>query len=124
MHKSMCNPATESTVEFKVLGPLEVTVGSESLELRGNRQQTVLAMLLLAAHCPVTMDRLLEAIYGENLPSTARSQVQNSILSLRHLLDTHGKEGVNATQPHGYMIRVGEGQLDTQRFEELVATAR
>src|SRR5690348_16594104 len=98
MHKSMCNPATESTSELKVLRALEVPVGSGSLRLRGHRQQTVLAMLLLAANCPVTMNRLLEAFYGESLPSTARSQVQNSMLSLRRLLGSHGQDGVIATQ--------------------------
>jgi DNA-binding SARP family transcriptional activator/tetratricopeptide (TPR) repeat protein len=70
------------------------------------------------------MDRLLEAIYGEDLPPTSRAQAQISISSLRRLFATHGHDGVITTRDHGYVIRVDHGQLDARQFEELVAAAR
>jgi DNA-binding SARP family transcriptional activator len=77
-------------VEFRILGPLEVAVGSQRLELGGARQQVVLATLLLSADRVVTLGRLQEAVYGQDLPPTARSQAQISVSSLRRLFASHG----------------------------------
>ena len=71
-----------NSVEFRILGPLEIMAGSSRLEVSGTRQQVVLATLLLNANRVVTMDRLLEAIYGEDLPPTARSQAR-TVLAYR-----------------------------------------
>jgi DNA-binding SARP family transcriptional activator/tetratricopeptide (TPR) repeat protein len=111
------------SVEFRVLGPLEVVMGAERLELGGTRQQVVLAALLLSANDAVTLGRLQEAIYGEDLPPTSRSQVQISVSWLRRLFAAHGQATAIATRAGGYVLRVGPGQLDSWRFSELVATA-
>ena len=81
-------------------------------------------MLLLNANRPVTVYRLLEAVYGEDLPPTARSQVQISISTLRRLFASCSSGSVITTCATGYAIQVGDGELDSQRFEELVATGR
>jgi DNA-binding SARP family transcriptional activator/tetratricopeptide (TPR) repeat protein len=114
----------EFLVKFRILGPLEILDGSERLELGGARQQIVIATLLLSANRVVTMDRLLEAIYGEDLPPTARSQAQIAISSLRRLFASYTSDTVISTHAHGYVLQVDSGQLDSQQFDELVATAR
>jgi DNA-binding SARP family transcriptional activator/tetratricopeptide (TPR) repeat protein len=114
----------QPSVQFRILGPLEVVAGSERLELGGARQQTALAALLLSPNKVVTMDRLLEAIYGADLPPTSRAQAQISISSLRRLFAAHSREGVIATHDRGYVIQVERGQLDSLRFDELIAAAR
>ena len=111
-------------MEFRILGPLEVAVGAERLELGGPRQQVVLATLLLNAGSVVTVGQLLEAIYGEDLPPTARSQVQISISSLRRRFASQGHAAAISTQAQGYVLQVGNGRLDSQRFGEMVAAAR
>jgi DNA-binding SARP family transcriptional activator len=113
---------TEPPVKFEILGPLEITVGSQRLDLGSARQQIVIATLLLSANKVVTMDRLLEAIYGEDLPPTSRAQAQICVSSLRRLFATHGLSGVIATRAHGYVIQVASRRLDAQCFEDLVAT--
>jgi DNA-binding SARP family transcriptional activator/tetratricopeptide (TPR) repeat protein len=118
-----CGAGRGDQVEFKVLGPLEVAVGSLRLELGGVRQEIVLAALLLGANNVVSLGRLQEAIYGEDLPSTSRLQVQISISSLRRVFAAHGHPAVIATRGPGYVIQVGAGQLDSRRFENLVAAA-
>src|ERR1039457_5753517 len=110
----------EPLVKFGVLGPLEVTVGSERLDLGGSRQQIVTATLLLSANRVVTMDRLLEAIYGENPPLTSRSQAQISISSLRRLFASRSYDAIISTRAQGYVIRVDSGRLDSQQFGEQV----
>jgi DNA-binding SARP family transcriptional activator/Tfp pilus assembly protein PilF len=97
---------------------------TERLELGGARQQTVLATLLLSPNKVVTLDRLLEAVYGEDLPPTSRAQAQISISSLRRLFATQGHEGVITTHDRGYVIQVERGQLDSLRFDESVTAAR
>lgn len=111
-------------MKFRVLGPLEVTVGSERLDLGGSRQQVVVATLLLSANRVVTMDRLLEAIYGENLPLTSRSQAQISISSLRRLFASRHRDVIISTRAQGYVIRVDSGRLDSQQFGEQIAAGR
>jgi len=112
------------SVEFRILGSLEIAAGPERLELGGALDQVVLAMLLLNANRVVTVDRLLGAIYGEDLPPTSRAQAQNSISSLRRLFASHGDADAISTRAQGYVIQVGNSQLDSRRFAELAATAR
>ena len=111
-------------MKFRILGPLEIEAGSERFELGGTRQQIVIATLLLNANRVVTTDRLLEAIYGEDLPPTSRAQVQISISSLRRLFASRSHDGVISTHAHGYVIQVDSEWLDSQEFERLVAGAR
>jgi DNA-binding SARP family transcriptional activator/Flp pilus assembly protein TadD len=111
-------------VKFRILGPLEIAAESDRLDLGGTRQQIVIAMLLLNANRVVTLDRLLEAIYGEDLPPTARSQAQISISSLRRLFGSRSREAIISTREHGYVIEVGSAGLDSRQFAELVTAAR
>lgn len=111
-------------VEFRILGPLEIMVGPARLELGGIRQQTVLAALLLNANKVVAVDRLLEAVYADHLPSTSRAQLHISISSLRRIFAARCGAEVIATRAPGYVIRVDDGRLDSERFGELVAAAR
>jgi DNA-binding SARP family transcriptional activator len=111
-------------VEFRILGPLEITAGSDRLDVGGTRQQIVMAMLLLAANQVVPMDRLLEAIYGENPPPTSRSQAQISISLLRRMLTQHSSTAIITTHAHGYIFETGGEQLDSARFEKLASEGR
>jgi DNA-binding SARP family transcriptional activator len=111
-------------VEFRILGPLEVSDGDRRFDLGGTRHQAVLAMLLLSADRAVTVDRLLEAMYGEDLPSTPRSQVQIAISALRRKLAAHDHASAIFTREQGYVLHLGDGWLDSRRFEELAAAGR
>jgi DNA-binding SARP family transcriptional activator len=111
-------------MKFRILGPLEITAGSDRLELGGARQQIVVAALLVSANRVVTMDRLLEAIYGEGLPPTARSQAQISISSLRRILASRSNREIISTREQGYVIQVDSGDLDSAQFQQLMTAAR
>jgi len=115
--------APQGVAEFKILGPLEVAVGSTRLELGGARQQVVLAMLLLSVNHPVDASRLEQAIYGETLPPTSRSQVHISISLLRRMFAAHGSATAISRQRHGYVLQVDDSRLDARRFTELTAAA-
>lgn len=104
-----------SPVEFRILGPLAVRAGPDRLELGGARQQVALAVLLLNANHVVSVGRLLEAVYGEEPPPTARAQTQITISALRRLLAAPGQDGIISTRGQGYAIEAGDGQLDAPR---------
>jgi DNA-binding SARP family transcriptional activator len=83
-----------------------------------------LATLLLSPNQVVPLERLVEALYGDRLPTTSRSQAQITISALRRSFTEHGGGAVITTRAHGYFIRVEDGQLDSQRFADLMAAAR
>jgi DNA-binding SARP family transcriptional activator len=107
-------------VEFRLLGPLEVLKDGEALALGGPRQRAVLAVLLLHANDVVPTDRLLDQLWGEQLPPTAATSLQNCVSQLRRLL---GAERVITRTP-GYRLQVEQDELDLHRFERLVKEAR
>lgn len=111
-------------MEFRILGPLEAIGDRGSMDLGGTRQQVVLAALLLSANRVVSMDRLVDTVYGDCPPATARSQVQIAISALRRLLADSGSGSIIETHPQGYITRVAGEQLDSLRFAELMAAAR
>ncbi|WP_327091558.1 tetratricopeptide repeat protein [Nonomuraea sp. NBC_01738] len=111
-------------MDFRVLGPLEVAVDRQRLDLGGTRQQIALALLLLDVNHVVTIGRLMEAIYGEDPPTTSRSQVQICISTLRRLLAAHGEGSIISTEPQGYALRVAREQVDANRFDAITQNAR
>jgi DNA-binding SARP family transcriptional activator len=111
-------------VEFKILGPLEVAHGGERIDIGGPRQQAVLAMLLLAENHVIPIDRLIEAVWDERPPDTARGQIQICISALRRQLRAaEGRERIVSRRP-GYMVQVEDGVLDLHVFDAHIAAAR
>jgi DNA-binding SARP family transcriptional activator len=111
-------------LEFRILGSLEVSGDQGSLDLGSARQQIVLATLLLSPNRVVPLERLVEALYGGRPPSTSRSQAQITISALRRSFTEHGGAAAIATHAQGYAIQVEDGQLDSQRFADLMIAAR
>ncbi|MBW6433287.1 tetratricopeptide repeat protein [Actinoplanes hulinensis] len=111
-------------MEFHVLGPLEAVLDGQRLDIGGNRQQIVLASLVLEAGTVISIDRLMKAVYGEGLPSSARVQVQICVSALRRLLGSHGHPKAIATRNQGYVLVPTGIDIDLHRYERLVQEAR
>jgi DNA-binding SARP family transcriptional activator len=107
-------------LDFRILGPLEVTDAGEPIELHGQKQRALLALLLLEANRVVSTDRIADALWGEQPPRTAATSIQNFISQLRKLL---GAETL-VTKPPGYELRLAPEQLDLERFRHLIEEAR
>ncbi len=107
-------------LEFRLLGPLEVLRQGTPVQLGGQRQRALLAVLVLEAGRVVSTDRLVELIYGSEPPKTATTSLQNSISALRKLL---GQEIVETRAP-GYLLRAAPDATDAGRFERLLGLAR
>jgi DNA-binding SARP family transcriptional activator len=112
-------------VEFRILGPLEMLASGKPVRLAGRRLRTVLAVLLVNRHRLVPVDYLVDAVWGEDPPATARRQIQNTISGLRRLLaDGGAAEPALATEATGYRLSPDVGTLDAQVFQDLVAQAQ
>ena len=107
-------------MEFRILGTLEVEDEGRLLKLGGTRQRAVLALLLLHANDVVPRARLIDELWGGEPPDTARTALQVHGSQLRKLL---GSDRIETRSP-GYALRVEPGELDLERFQELVAQAR
>ncbi len=106
-------------MEFRILGPLEVREGERILPLGGARRRAVLALLLLDANRVVSVERLVDGVWGDTPPPSALASLQNHLGRLRRQL---GERLV--TRSPGYELRVGDGELDLDRFARLVDDAR
>jgi DNA-binding SARP family transcriptional activator len=88
--------------------------------LGGARQRILLAVLLTRANEVVSVDRLIDALWGANPPRTAANALQYHVSRLRKVLG--GGDRIVTRDP-GYLIRVAPDELDLFRFEWLVAEA-
>jgi DNA-binding SARP family transcriptional activator/tetratricopeptide (TPR) repeat protein len=112
-------------LKFLLLGPLEVWAGDTRVRLFGPRQEKVLAALLLDANRHVSLDRLVDVVWDNDPPPTARRQVQDLATRLRRTLATVGaSDELLVTERAGYRLCVADEHLDTRRFENMVAQAR
>jgi class 3 adenylate cyclase len=103
-------------MEFRILGPLELREAGESVPIAGAKQRALLAMLLLNANRVVSLDRLIDALWDEQPPETARKALHVHVSQLRKTL---GADRI-VTRTPGYLIRVEPEELDLAQFERLV----
>jgi DNA-binding SARP family transcriptional activator/ABC-type branched-subunit amino acid transport system substrate-binding protein/streptogramin lyase len=107
-------------VDYRILGPLEVSESGRLVELGGGRQRALLAILLLRRNEVVSIDFLIECLWSGKAPATAAKIVQLYVSQLRKVLGSNEL----VTQPPGYVLRTQRGDLDTDRFEQLLGDAR
>jgi class 3 adenylate cyclase len=105
---------------FRVLGPLEVRDGDLVIELPPGKQRVLLVALLMRAGEIVPTDTLIEQLWGETPPRTARGALVNNVSLLRKALGSD----VLLTRPPGYLLDVVPVQTDLGQFEKLTAEAR
>src|SRR5690348_7047965 len=73
----------QGPIAFRVLGPLEVNGGTGPVRVPPGRQEIVLAALLLEVNRVVGSEHLVDLIWDEEPPDTARTQVQICVSRLR-----------------------------------------
>src|SRR6202000_2413524 len=106
--------------DYRILGPVEVSADGRVIEIGGPRLRTLLAILLLHAHEPVPRATLVHDLWGDQPPAGAQGSLEVYISRLRKALGSPAL----LTRPGAYCLRVGDGQLDSERFERLVGQGR
>jgi DNA-binding SARP family transcriptional activator len=107
-------------LEFGVLGPVEVRAEGEVVALGGPQQRRVLGVLVAEAGHVVAVDRLVEAIWADAPPDSARHTVMTYVSRLRQSLG----DGYVMTQEPGYCLSAPPEAIDVAQFERLVEQAR
>lgn len=114
----------KSAVEFRVLGPLEVIKDNSPVSITAPRQRALLTVLALEANHVIGVDRLVDTIWDELPPHTARSQVQICISSLRKILGGDKTGDIILTRASGYQLCADAQSVDAIRFNQALDQAR
>src|SRR5689334_21356332 len=108
-------------MNYRVLGPLEVRDDAgKPLKLGGRKPRALLARLLLDANRTVSVERLVDDLWGDEVPDSAVKMVHIHVSALRKALPP----GTLQTRPPGYAIEIDPLQLDVHRFEQLQTEGR
>ena len=106
-------------MEFRILGPLEVVAGGRPVPLTGARERALLAILLIHAGEVVSADRLIDELWGDDLPGDPSNALQVVVSRVRRALDG----AVLVTRKPGYVLHVDRDAVDARRFGRLIAEA-
>src|SRR4029453_11935948 len=124
---SMGDGIVDGRLEVRILGPLEVRRGAQSLPLGGRRQQAVLACLVVAKGS-VSTEQIADSVWGETTPPGYLSTLQTYVFHRRETLEPHRAKGAPAqvlvTTSRGDALRLQDEDVDARRFERLVDEGR
>ena len=109
-------------MQIRVLDSVGVELNDRPVKLGGPKQRAVLAMLALNANTTVSVERLIDGLWGEDPPATGAKMVQQYVSQLRRLLDDDDG-GLIVTRGRGYELHVDPATVDGLRFERLVELA-
>ncbi|MFI6880695.1 BTAD domain-containing putative transcriptional regulator [Streptomyces sp. NPDC050400] len=102
-------------MRFGILGPLDVRAPDGSpLDPGGPRPRALLTLLLLDAGRTVSVERLIDGLYGEDPPAQAANALQSQVSRLRRRLAVEIEAG-----PAGYRLVIDPDDVDLHRFERL-----
>jgi DNA-binding SARP family transcriptional activator len=108
-------------MQFRILGPLEIASGGVPVPLPSLREQRLAAVLLLSANRVVPLASLVDGVWDDDPPASAKRQVQNCLSALRRRLKA---TDVIVARGPGYQACVSPDRLDAARFHDLVDRAR
>ncbi|MET9631566.1 BTAD domain-containing putative transcriptional regulator [Lentzea sp. NPDC006480] len=110
------------SVEFRVLGPLEVLLDGEPVDVPAGRGRVLLATLLLRPNQFVSVDELIERLWDGEPPTVDRAHktLQMVVTRLRQSL---GAANRVRTAGGGYRVEIDQDELDLLRFRALAGSS-
>ena len=102
-----------------MLGPFGVLADGKPLDVSAGRSSALLAVLAMSAGKVVSIERLADMVWGEDLPANARRSVQTYVTRLRSVL---GADTIS-TSGAGYVLNIDEDDVDALRFLRLLDRA-
>ncbi len=106
-------------MEIRILGPLQVRGSDGLLTVPGGRAASLLALLALRSRTVMSTDRLIEELWGEAPPPTARTKVQGLVSTLRK----HLGRDLLKTDATGYLLELDPLHVDAHLFRQLVESS-
>jgi DNA-binding SARP family transcriptional activator len=115
-------------VTVRVLGPFEVRLDGEPVDLGAPKQRAVLAFLAAHRGRAVSLDQLIEELWGDQAPPRATASLQAYVSNLRRILEPDRPPRTAATvlvsRPPGYALDLPPDAFDSERFDALGRSAR
>jgi len=109
-----------ASLSLRVLGPVEVWRDDRPVGVGGQKARVLLAALLAHYGEVVSVDRLCDALWGDDQPLSAPSTLQSHISRLRRIL---APEATISARPPGYALTADDGVVDALEFVASVAAA-
>ena len=106
-------------MRFGVLGPLQLEQDGSEVPVPQARQRVLLLRLLVDAGAVVSSDQLIEAIWGDELPSDPRNSLHYQVGRARKLLGASA--AILRTEAPGYVLAVADGALDAWELARRLA---
>jgi DNA-binding SARP family transcriptional activator len=113
-----------TAIEFRILGPLEVASGSLRADLQAGKERSLLAIMITEAGRVVSVDRLIDELWGDAPPSSAHASLRVLVSRLRKALGALGSDGSIHRKAPGYVLEVPQDCIDSFRFEALAERGR
>ena len=110
-------------IRYGLLGDLTIEHQGIARLVPGALPRTLLAMLLLNANRMVSVPTIVDVLWGEQAPASAKASLYNIVLRLRRLLGPEGAARLRSATT-GYLLEVGDGELDLQVFKSLCCQGR
>ena len=115
---------TTAGIEYRLLGAIEVGVNGHVLDIGGQKQRALLAILVLSANKPVSRDVLVDRLWGQHPPVGAQHTLEVYVSRLRKTLEPAAGGQVVLTRPGAYLLRATGDHIDLRRFERLACDGR
>ncbi len=112
-------------LEIRVLGPLELAWDGRIADIGGVKARALVARLLIDRGLVVSVDRLVDSLWGTHDGAGAEIALRSTISRVRkRLRDAGAPENLIVTRAPGYLLDVPAQVTDAHRFEELVGEGR
>ena len=112
-------------MRYEILGPLRVVDGESIRLLNAQKVEVLLATLLTKPDHLMSIDQLLAELWPENQPRRALAALYVYVSKLRKFLKRPGlPSGPIVTRPRGYVLSLGDDEVDHQIFEQLLRQGR
>jgi len=115
---------TTAGIDYRLLGTIEAGVNGHVLDIGGQKQRALLAILLLSANKPVSRDVLVDRLWGQHPPAGAQHTLEVYVSRLRKTLEPAAGCQVLLTRPGAYLLRATAEHIDVRRFERLACDGR
>jgi len=111
-------------LDVRLLGGVDVLFGEHRVAIGGAKPRALLALLALQPNVPVSVDRLVDDVWGEHAPPTVRGSVQVHVSNLRRALAGAGVDSLVETRGSGYVFAADPSVVDVHRFGDEARRAR
>jgi predicted ATPase/DNA-binding SARP family transcriptional activator len=114
-----------TALDIGVLGELTVTRDGRAVAITGPGRRALLGLLAANAGRIVSVQAIIEGLWGETPPASAVKVVQTHVSQLRRALEPDHEDGwqMLVTHPSGYRFAPGPDAVDAARFEAAVRAA-